>query len=692
MKLALSAFCALLAALASSGSILTAKELNGLRGKPYGTQDDFRISGLVIADAALCDGDFILADDSGRVRITPGEAHSVTAGAQVVVQGNARIDQYGKLRACAHSIEVIGSASIPPPAESSIPDLHTGNADLRIVRFNATLIDAFRDDVDAARTIAVLMSDGETITASTLDDGNVADRLAALNGATLSIVGLCDPTGGRSRRFHGHYVFFRPENITVLTPPPSDPFNAGLLGDLHHVNPEDFIGLRRKSALIGTVHAIWQPRNLLLATDSAQKSIVTVANGQPLPRLGQRIRAVGFPETDLFSINLTTAIWREEPGSPTPMEPPCDVTIRDVIRTDSDGSRTYNTRFNGALLRLTGRIISVPSPESKETHIVVDSDGTPIQIDISSCPDAIQMLAPNCLVEIIGICLMDTEKWSPLLPFPRIRGIRIIARASKDFRIITRPPWWTPLRLMVVIGVLLAVILAIGIWNRALKVLSERRGRELMAEQLNRASADLKVGERTRLAVELHDALSQNLTGVSLQLDAVKRFADEDRGKMARHLDLAMRTLKSCRDELRNCLWDLRNRALEEKDMNEAIRRTASPFVGDAALLIRFNVPRDQISDNTAHALMRIVRELATNAVRHGGAKTIRIAGALENGRLLFSVSDDGRGFDPANHPGVDEGHFGLDGIRDRVSRFDGALEIESAPDRGATIRISMTA
>ena len=107
---------------------------------------------------------------------------------------------------------------------------------------------------------------------------------------------------------------------------------------------------------------------------------------------------------------------------------------------------------------------------------------------------------------------------------------------------------------------------------------------------------------------------------------------------------------------------------------------------------MRFNVPREQLLETTTHAILRIIRELATNAVRHGAAKTIRIAGALENGRLLFSVSDDGRGFDPANHPGVNEGHFGLDGIRDRVSRFDGTLEIESAPGRGATIRISMTA
>ena len=126
--------------------------------------------------------------------------------------------------------------------------------------------------------------------------------------------------------------------------------------------------------------------------------------------------------------------------------------------------------------------------------------------------------------------------------------------------------------------------------------------------------------------------------------------------------------------------------------LNEAIRRTLAPFIGEVALQIRFNVPRRDLSDDTAHALMRIIRELASNATRHGKAKTIRIAGALENGRLLFSVSDDGAGFDPQRHPGGDEGHFGLDGIRERIENLGGSMEIESAPDKGSTIRISMTA
>ena len=168
-----------------------------------------------------------------------------------------------------------------------------------------------------------------------------------------------------------------------------------------------------------------------------------------------------------------------------------------------------------------------------------------------------------------------------------------------------------------------------------------------------------------------------------------ERCGAADSTALLHHLEIADKALQSCRDELRNCLWDLKNRALEEKDMNEAIRRTVSPFVGDVVLLIRFNVPRDQISDNTAHALMRIVRELAANAVRHGRARTIRVAGSLDGDALMLSVQDDGCGFDPENRPDISTGHFGIQGVIERIERLEGTYAIESSPGHGATVSIN---
>ncbi|MBQ6327710.1 MAG: sensor histidine kinase, partial [Kiritimatiellae bacterium] len=241
---------------------------------------------------------------------------------------------------------------------------------------------------------------------------------------------------------------------------------------------------------------------------------------------------------------------------------------------------------------------------------------------------------------------------------------------------------WTPGRLMIVIGGLLAVILGIIVRNK----LQKRK-----AAMLAKFSTELKVEERTRLAVELHDSLAQNLTGVSLEIDTAGKLAETDPKAMREHLGQATRTLKSCRDELRNCIWDLRNRALEESSMDEAIRQTLAPHVIGVDVAIRFNVPRERISDNTAHAILRSIRELAINAVRHGKATKIWIAGSIDGDNLLFSVRDNGTGFDPATAPGFAEGHYGLVGITERIEALEGEFNIESSPGSGAkaTARIS---
>ena len=227
--------------------------------------------------------------------------------------------------------------------------------------------------------------------------------------------------------------------------------------------------------------------------------------------------------------------------------------------------------------------------------------------------------------------------------------------------------------------------------NVLLRRLAEKRGRELMQSKLSQVETELKVQERTRIAVELHDTIAQNLTGVSLEIDSAEQLATKNPEGMMQHLGIAARTLQSCRNELRNCLWDLRSRALEESSLNEAIRRAIAPQISNVDLSIRFNVERRHLTDDTAHVLMRIIRELVLNAARHGEASSVKIAGSLENGdTLLFSVSDNGCGFDPQTRPGVAQGHFGLQGVRERVNQFDGEMNIESAPGKGSRISILM--
>ena len=265
----------------------------------------------------------------------------------------------------------------------------------------------------------------------------------------------------------------------------------------------------------------------------------------------------------------------------------------------------------------------------------------------------------------------------------------VTANDDESANVLPLPRYLTAANVTLVFGGLLALTLAVVGWNTLLHRLVEQRSRDLTAERLVAFTADLKVEERTRLAIELHDTISQMLTGVALELDAARNFAGADPSEAERHLAIAARTLASCRNDLKNCMWDLRNQTLDDAHMDQAIRRTLAPHLAGAALSVRFNVDRVHLSENTALAILRIIRELAVNAVRHGQATSIRIAGCRDESRLRFSVRDNGRGFDPATRPGVEQGHFGLQGVSERVEFLGGSLKIESAAARGTYVRLS---
>ena len=233
------------------------------------------------------------------------------------------------------------------------------------------------------------------------------------------------------------------------------------------------------------------------------------------------------------------------------------------------------------------------------------------------------------------------------------------------------------------------VLVLFLIWNASLRVLVERRGRELARKQVEAAHAKFKAIERMRLATELHDSVVQNLTGAALEIRAAQAALPAASEDSAPHLDIALKTINSSRAELRNCIWDLRNQALEKNDIDEAIRITLQPHIVDAKLHVRFNVPRRKIPDNAFHNILCIIRELVVNAVRHGHATTLKVAGTIDGDRLLFSVADDGCGFDPATRPGMEQGHFGLEGVMERVKALDGTADITSAPGKGTRIAIN---
>ena len=682
----------LTAAEAHAPLLRTAAEINALSDDKFASGIPFVIEGTVSFVTQMPSPGFnpnvTVQDGTGAVTLFSVHGPLVPSTGDIIrATGTTSFDVYSQPHADYTNLVVIGHTAAMQPEVHSLGDLLHGDYNHHLVETEGTISDAFRDEIDHRYNYLLLKRGSEMLPAAFPDPSVTEATLQSLIGAEVNIKGLCLFMSGERGFLGPRLELAGLDAIRVTSPAPSDPFDAPTLADIHRINPAAVANMGRR-AVVGRVIAVWNGDRFIIKTADGRLLRITLARRHSPPAYGETVRVVGFPETDLFRINIGGAIWRREEPALPPEEPPLPCTASALLM-DASGRQQFRPRYFGHTLKLKGQLRDIPEPDRPNAHTLLDCGNVIIPINTDMCPGVFKGVTAGCTVELSGICLMETENWRSDAPFPRVTGMTLIMRTTNDLRILSRPPWWTPLRLSIVIGALLVVLGGIFIWNRMLNRLVERRSRALLKEQAAHDVADLKVEERTRLAVELHDTLSQNLTGIALQIDATQMAAEEDPNSVMPYLEMARRKMQSCRENLRNCLWDLRSRAFEEKELAEAIRKTIAPHVGETDVKIEMDIPCRKLSDNTIHAVLCIIRELAINAVRHGKAAHISICGTLDKSGLSFTVADDGGGFDPARRPGLSEGHFGLQGISERVARLDGTFSIVSTPGHGTTATLT---
>ena len=641
--------------------------------------------------ASLCSPDkrkFVIDDPSGAVLIyCTDEQPALKAGDRVRISGIVHSSAGGPAYASCTNCTFLDHGPVARPKTVAHGQFDSGRYDCQLVTVSGSVIDAFIDETDPNFVFYILNSDGERITVATETSGRSASDCEQAIDCTLSVVGICRPHEKGERAQLGRYIRCLPDQVRLSGQASTSPFDVPEVQSARVSEPAKISSLERRR-LRGRVLAVWQGDHALIRTEHDKLASISIAFG-PLPKCGATIEASGFPETDFYQTNLTRCRWRPSTPLAGDAAPATPVDVRSLF-TDASGRRRFNTHYHGRRVVFTGRIRNLPHPDGDASRVLVESGGSLLTIDVSACPSVVGRLQTDSLVDICGVCVMETESWRPSNPFPHVKGLFVSVAADEDIRILANPPWWTPGKLCAVIGGLLLVCCASLVWIFSLRRIVAARERALKTEITARLASDLKSHERTRLAVELHDSIVQNLSGMSMEISTAQQLAVRDPDAMHRHLDIVSKTLRSCRAELRDCLWDLRSKALEDEDMNSAIRTTLFQLANGIRLLVRFNVPRRALSDNVAHALLRIVRELVSNAVRHGHATEVRIAGQLEGQRLSFSVQDNGCGFDTASRPGIVQGHFGLQGVHERARRFNGELKIASSPGRGTKATVSI--
>lgn len=203
------------------------------------------------------------------------------------------------------------------------------------------------------------------------------------------------------------------------------------------------------------------------------------------------------------------------------------------------------------------------------------------------------------------------------------------------------------------------------------------------------------LGERQRLAFEIHDTLVQGFSSIVMNLETAEQSLVPDPEVTQKNLDLARATARESLREARRLVWALKPEPLEEAPLAEALQRLATRLSAEGATQASVTVtgaPR-QLMPDAEVTLLRAAQEALSNVRKHAQARRVVLTLSYMTDVVTLDVRDDGVGFDLKLLNGVParEGSgFGLGAMRDRSGRIGGTLRVESRPTEGTALTVEL--
>lgn len=642
---------------------------------------------FVMQDAT--EGIYVARRSSGQD--PPELVGELRLGAEVTVRGVTGPGGFAPV-IIAQSVQVEGTGEIPPARKQTLTQLRTGALDCQRVELRgiAQRVERLGGSTNRLR-IKLATLDGSfsafVADAGTLDEASIVD-------ADLRLTGVCFTLFNPRGEVVGAYLQVPDANdVIVVRPAARDPFAVPEVAPLalrpFSQSPPNL----HRQRLRGIV-TLARPGEFLYV-QMPQRGVRVNTRSAEVFTPGDVIEASGFVATTQGFAVLDEALVRRTGREPVPE--PKAITRAQVLGVPSlSTDRLRQEDYDGALVRLRGRLVKIESNAGEPHRIFLDADGGIIVATLgASVPaSALASLALGSEIEATGICAVRlSDRW-PALAMPVSEDFTLLLQAPESLRVLSAPSWWTPQRLGIALGLTGGVLLLSLAWVWTLRRRVARRSAALAAEMRARRDAAVEfettLRERTRLAADLHDTLEQSLTGLALQLEAADALHTEAPARSGQHLGLARQLLDRSREDVRRSVWNLRTDPLEGATLTDALRAIAADR--SAGLAVRIGVESEgeprPLPDFIAGNLLLLAQEAITNALKHAAPQYIALRLIFTKNAVTLSIHDNGHGFTPASAPGPREGHFGLQGMRERAKRLGGELTIQSAPGDGTTVAI----
>lgn len=252
-------------------------------------------------------------------------------------------------------------------------------------------------------------------------------------------------------------------------------------------------------------------------------------------------------------------------------------------------------------------------------------------------------------------------------------------RAGTELRFRIIPPFYRQWWFMVVVVLGLIAIL-VGMYLLRLRRL--------------RREFEAVLAERNRMAREIHDTLTQDFVGTSLQLDLIAQQLS--RGKIEMAIDQvkrARRLVTEGLEEARRSIWELRANNSQDSLPTRLTRLVQRDSPGMIVPRLHLGGAYRPLDPHVERELLRIVQEALSNVQHHADATEVSVELHYSSDTLMLVIEDNGVGFS-TDEASCKVGHYGLLGMKERTSVIDGTLEISSQPGHGTrvTLRIPIAA
>jgi signal transduction histidine kinase len=257
----------------------------------------------------------------------------------------------------------------------------------------------------------------------------------------------------------------------------------------------------------------------------------------------------------------------------------------------------------------------------------------------------------------------------------RRRGDEPWIQLATPLAIHVQTPFYRSLPFYVLLA-LTAVVLASLLQRMRLRRLSRRYA--------------LILGERIRIARDVHDALSQDFFAIRLQLTAVAQAMQDSSAEANRHLGKAIELTRHANEEARRIVHGLHDAANERATLADALRGIVAEMRAGVSEGIDLSIhDGDHLPPRIETTLLPIAREALTNAVRHAHASRIVVEVHRSGRTVRLRIADNGIGVGPEalNAPAH---HVGIRSMRERVAKIGGKIEFRTAPESGTEVVVAV--